>query len=316
MILSGIRTGQLSHLGLVAPNYGPGLGPAALRAGARCAEEVGADAVWVTDHVAVPSALAPTYGSITEALVTAAFLGACTSSIDVGVSALVVPQRPALLTLKQVMSTQLLTEGRLVLAVAAGWTEQEFRNLGASMANRGQSLDRWTALVQAAVRSGPGRLDVTLPDMQITDAYLAPGFVDEAPPPIWIAGHAKPALRRAADTGTWHPVGRPQSLIAELVRELRALNPQARTVLRMAVTRADQPDRDALDADGRCRIIGPTDFVVDQLARFQAAGCDGFVIDLLTGEGHFGDRIEWFWGEVVPQLRTFEESGSGTRGSK
>src|SRR3954453_11857416 len=90
-----------------------------------------------------PPVSSPVYGEITEALVTLAYLAARTSSIKLGVSALVVPQRPPLLTLKQVMPVDYLAQGRLMLCVAAGWTAQEFENLGYSMKGRGHRLDTW-----------------------------------------------------------------------------------------------------------------------------------------------------------------------------
>jgi alkanesulfonate monooxygenase SsuD/methylene tetrahydromethanopterin reductase-like flavin-dependent oxidoreductase (luciferase family) len=76
------------HLGLIAPNYGPGLKPDNLLEAATTAERAGFDSVWVTDHIAVPKELAPVYGEITEALVTLAYLAARTSSIKLGASAL------------------------------------------------------------------------------------------------------------------------------------------------------------------------------------------------------------------------------------
>lgn len=303
MIANQTTKHDLWHLELLSPNDGPHIGPGTLRDSAACAEQVGADSLWVTDHVAVPTALAPTYGTITEALVTAGFLAACTTRADVGVSALVVPQRPLLITLKQVMSAQVLAVGRLILAVAVGWTDQEFRNLGARLTSWRQRLDSWDALLAETASSSPGRLDLSLPDLDITDAHIAPGFVGGTLPPLWVAGHAEAALRRAAQAGTWHPVGRPRNVIAALAQELHAMNPLARTVLRVTVTGARQADREALDAGGRCRITGPDGFVAEQLMGFMSAGCDGFVVDLLAGEGRLPDRIEWFWGDIAPQLR-------------
>ncbi len=86
----------LWHLGMVAPNYGSHYSPENLRRFATCAEELKFDSLWVTDHVAVPTELAATYGTIAEALVSLGFLAAITRKITLGVSALVVPQRQLL----------------------------------------------------------------------------------------------------------------------------------------------------------------------------------------------------------------------------
>src|SRR5689334_14362434 len=114
------------HLGLILPNYGPALDVERLAAAATAAEEAGLASAWVTDHVAVPPGWAETYGTIAEALVTLGFLAARTERIRLGVSALVVPQRRPLVTLKQLSTLDLLSGGRLLAAVTPGWLREEF----------------------------------------------------------------------------------------------------------------------------------------------------------------------------------------------
>lgn len=308
------RADGLWHLGVVAPNYGPGLNAAGLRDSAGAAEESGYDSIWVTDHVAVPTAMSETYGSIAEALVSAAFLAASTSRLRIGVSALVVPQRPLLLTVKQVMSLQLLAEGRLAIAVAAGWTEQEFRNLGASMRDRARSLRLWDSLMETIGKQAPGRVDFQQESIDILDAVIAPGFFGGRPPETWMAGHAGAVIQRAARAGVWHPVGRPISIIGPLARQLRALRPDAHVVLRMGVTLTAHKDSGALDADGRCRLIGPPSFIAEQLEGFRRAGCDGFVVDLLSNDVPLTESIQRFSSEVVGLLDRPSTSTATTEG--
>lgn len=291
------------HLGVVAPNYGDELSPGRLRSLAEQAERLRFDCVWVTDHIAVPTALAPTYGAVAEALVTLGFLAAVTNEISLGVSALVVPQRQLLLALKQVMTVQYLAQGRLVLAVAAGWTEQEFTNLGARMSSRRRQLRAWRALVQRTEAVTPGRLDLDVDGLSITDATIAPGFVGGIVPQMWMAGHADGAIDRAAELGVWHPVGRPVRVVRELARRFHELRPDGKIVLRVAVSLRTEPDVAALDSDGRCRIEGPAAFVLESLEAFRQVGVDGFVLDLLRGQGPLEDRVEEFAMAVAPALR-------------
>ncbi len=68
---------------------------------AQAAEAAGFDSGWVTDHVLVPNEHAHVYGTIGEALVSLGYLSAQTSRLELGVSALVVPQRNPLVALKQ-----------------------------------------------------------------------------------------------------------------------------------------------------------------------------------------------------------------------
>ena len=125
------------HLGLILPNYGDALAAERLARVAIAAEESGFDSGWVTDHLIVPPEHAPIYGRIAEALVSLGFLAGRTQKLQIGVSALVVPQRNPLVVLKQLATLDFLSGGRLVIAVAAGWMECEFRLLGADFDHRG-----------------------------------------------------------------------------------------------------------------------------------------------------------------------------------
>ena len=81
------------HLDVILPNYGAALDREELASTALAAEESGFDSGWVTDHLIVPDEHAAVYGSIAEPLVALGFLAGRTSRLELGVSALVVPQR-------------------------------------------------------------------------------------------------------------------------------------------------------------------------------------------------------------------------------
>src|ERR671937_935547 len=144
------------HLGVILPNYGEALDAERLAGVAVAAEQVGFDSGWVTDHVIVPEEHAGTYGTIAEALVSLGFLAARTRRLELGVSALVVPQRNPLVALKQLTSLDFLSAGRIVTAVAAGWMEGECATLEASFENRGRLLDEWLEAAAAVFAQLPG----------------------------------------------------------------------------------------------------------------------------------------------------------------
>ena len=120
------------------------------------AERAGFDSGWVTDHVVVPPEHAPIYGTIAEALVSLGFLAGRTERLQLGVSALVVPQRNPLVALKQLTTLDFLSGGRIITAVAAGWMEGEFVLL-ADFASRGRQLDDWVRTAQQAFEQCPAR---------------------------------------------------------------------------------------------------------------------------------------------------------------
>ena len=79
----------------------------------------------------VPDEHAPIYGNISEALVSLGYLAAATTRLELGVSALVVPQRNPLVALKQLTSLDFLSGGRIVTASPRAGCRAEFETLGA-----------------------------------------------------------------------------------------------------------------------------------------------------------------------------------------
>ena len=298
------------HLGVVLPNYGPASDPARLAAAAGAAEAAGLDSGWVTDHVMVPSRHAGIYGTITEALVTVGFLAARTERLRLGVSALIVPQREPLLTLKQLVSLDVLSGGRLVTAVAAGWMEEEFETLGASFSDRGRRLDEWLELAGDLVRQAPGRVLADGP-VPVADAWLAPAPTRTEGLALWVAGVSRHTLRRAARTGVWHPVALPLRELRPMAAAFREQVPEGRVVLRLAVAIQDRLDEDATDDRGRYMVAGPARWVAEQLNDYLEAGADGFVLDLGHNQPGLEDRIAGFAAEVKPDLVTRRPAGAG-----
>jgi alkanesulfonate monooxygenase SsuD/methylene tetrahydromethanopterin reductase-like flavin-dependent oxidoreductase (luciferase family) len=291
------------HFGLILPNYGDGLSAERLVAAAVAAEESGFDSGWVTDHLIVPEEHAPIYGSIAEALVSLGFLAGETSRLELGVSALVVPQRNPLIALKQLTTLDFLSGGRIVTAVAAGWMEGEFETLRAPFGRRGRLLDEWLDLAQSVFAQMPGHVRYD-GELLSVDGWLAPALVRPGGPELWVAGVSGATLRRAAKTGVWHPV-------ALSPDELRSLGEgfDGRTVLRISTYFADEP-KAGEDERGRHAIEGPPEWIAERLREYLQAGCDGFVVNLdHEGEG-LADRVRRFGAEVLPLLRESSQSTS------
>ena len=287
-------------MGLILPNYGDALDRDRLVSAALAAEEAQLDSVWVTDHVIVPEEHAPIYGTISEALVTLGFLAAQTNRLELGVSALVVPQRNPLVALKQLTTLDFLSGGRIVTAVAAGWMEGEFATLGATFAQRGRLLDDWLRLAQAAFEQMPGRVQYDGELLSI-DGWLAPALVRPGGPELWVAGVSRATLRRAVLTGVWHPVALEPETLRSMATELRERRADSRVVLRINVTISAEPSP-GKDERGRHAIEGPPEWVAERLTEYVEAGCDGFVLNLGYDRPDLDERVRRFAAEVRPLL--------------
>jgi alkanesulfonate monooxygenase SsuD/methylene tetrahydromethanopterin reductase-like flavin-dependent oxidoreductase (luciferase family) len=288
------------HLGLILPNYGGALDRERLVAAAVAAEEAGLDSGWVTDHVLVPEEQAHVYGTIAEPVVVLGFLAGRTSRLELGVSALVVPQRNPLVVLKQLTTLDFLSDGRIVTAVAAGWMEGEFATLGASFPKRGRLLDEWLRLARSAFEQMPGRVRYE-GELLSVDGWLAPALVRPGGPKLWVAGVSRATLRRAAFAGVWHPVALEPEALRAMAFELRERRADARVVLRIGVTFTPEPTS-GRDERGRHAIDGPTEWIAERLAEYVEAGCDGFVVNLGHERPGLEERVLRFGEDVAPLL--------------
>ena len=225
------------RIGVALPNYGPLAGPVALVRLAQLAEELGADGVWVSDHLVAPvdarsvypygGAAAPgpaRLGIIEEfyePLVTLAFLAGHTRRVRLGVSAYVMPYRNPVLTAKHVATLDALSGGRVVLAVGTGWLAEEFAALGVPFAARGRRCDDYLAVCRALWAGGTASHDG--PCYRLPPVRTGPRPVQRPHPPIWIAGNSTAALARAARHGDgWHGIDLSPADVAARVARLRA----------------------------------------------------------------------------------------------
>jgi alkanesulfonate monooxygenase SsuD/methylene tetrahydromethanopterin reductase-like flavin-dependent oxidoreductase (luciferase family) len=288
------------HLGVILPNYGVALDGERFASVALAAEEAGFDSGWVTDHLIVPAEHAATYGTISEALVSLGFLAGRTQRLELGVSALVVPQRQPLVALKQLTTLDFLSGGRIVTAVAAGWMEGEFALLGAPYEDRGRLLDEWLSLARSVFEQMPGRVSFEGHFFSV-DGWMAPPLVRPGGPKLWVAGVSRATLRRAEMTGVWHPVALPPDELRLMAAELRERRADSRVILRISAYVTREPQSGA-DERGRHAIAGPPEWIAARLSEYVDAGCNGFVLNLDHESPGLEDRVQHFGAEIAPLL--------------
>jgi probable F420-dependent oxidoreductase len=126
------------------------------------------------------------------------FLAACTTTIELEVAVLVLPQRQTALVAKQAAEVDVLSGGRLVLAVGTGWNHVEYESLGAPFGGRGRRLDEQVDVLRRLWREPV--VDYRGEFHRIDRAGVAPRPV-RGDIPLWFGGGAEASLRRAAHTG-------------------------------------------------------------------------------------------------------------------
>ena len=137
-------------LGVVFSQADSGTDPNAIRAWVQTAEAEGFDHVMAYDHILGASLErlgpgpfgnfpGPPYtaeNTFHEILVLFSHLAAVTERIEFVTSVLVLPQRQAPLAAKQISTIDLLSSGRLRVAVGVGWNFAEYEGLGADFPHR------------------------------------------------------------------------------------------------------------------------------------------------------------------------------------
>jgi probable F420-dependent oxidoreductase len=177
------------RLGIFLSSMGPGRNPDALSALAREAERLGFDSVWVPDHVL------KVLGTILDPLTLLAFLAGSTNRIKLGTSVLVLPYRQSVPLANVVSSLDVLSGGRLVLGVGAGWNAEEFVALGMSVGERGGRTEEALEALQRLWRGEPASFSGRFFSFRNAEIGTVP--LSKGGPPILVGGKSDAALRRA-----------------------------------------------------------------------------------------------------------------------
>ena len=173
---------------------------------ARAAEDGGFSAVFVTEHP-FPGGewLASGGHSALDPFVALAFAAAATSTLRLHTHLLIPAYRNPFLAAKAVSSLDVLSEGRVVLGVGAGYLEPEFVALGVDPAERNELLDEALVAMKAAWTGEP--VTSTGRGWRADGNVMLPTPAQRPHPPIWVGGNTRRAVRRAVEHADgWAPI--------------------------------------------------------------------------------------------------------------
>lgn len=223
------------QIGFNLPNSGPLAAVAAMTEIAVQGEAMGFDYLTMTDHVVLPDTSVPGYpysesGEFYESapterheqLIGIAYVAAKTSRIRLVAAVLVVPHRPAVLAAKMLATLDVLSGGRLVVGVGAGWLKSEFDAVvGTPFAERGAVTDEYIDAFRVLWTERSPRF--TGRYTKFDGIVLEPKPVQRPHPPFWIGGESGPSVRRAARVGdAWYPIGSNNKHLLDTLPRLKA----------------------------------------------------------------------------------------------
>jgi probable F420-dependent oxidoreductase len=249
---------------------------------ARQAEAAGYHGLWTFQRLLAPAdhSIEPWYTSVLDPAVVLGFAAAVTERAELGVAIINAPfESPALLA-KQMASLDVLSRGRLVTGIGAGWLKGEFTASGVPFERRGARIEEYVHCVRAIWGPDPVTFDGEFyqlpPSLMLPKPTFRPGG---ATPPILMGGTAPAALERIGRIGDgW--ISSSRVTPADLANAV--------TVVRQSATEAGRdPDRLRFVCRAVVRdeprtgpLTGPLELVRDDLAGLAEYGITDAFVDL------------------------------------
>jgi alkanesulfonate monooxygenase SsuD/methylene tetrahydromethanopterin reductase-like flavin-dependent oxidoreductase (luciferase family) len=268
---------------LIYPNQ-PGFCDPDLAASiSEAAEQAGFETLLVWDHYSVP------WGADTvDAWAFLAFAAARTSRIKLGTCVTPIPFRPPAQLAKIISTVDLLSKGRAILGVGAGWHQPEF-----------DGFSKWDSDAVRVAKTIEGvelikrlwtedKVDHAGEHYTAIGAELEPKPVSKPHPPMWFGVRGPRMLRLAAEyADAWIPTLLTPQEYAEGKKTLGELRAEL----------GKSPE-----IYGALQVFEPpqtTDEALKDIEAFAKAGCDEYGIVWSYPPEESIKRIDWFAREVM-----------------
>jgi alkanesulfonate monooxygenase SsuD/methylene tetrahydromethanopterin reductase-like flavin-dependent oxidoreductase (luciferase family) len=234
---------------------------------ARLAAEVGLDGLILGDgFVSTPSF--PIWSGGLDCFVELGWLAGHVRVPTYGIDAIVLPARDPRLLAKQACSLQLVTDADCHLALSAGFWAEDARLFGYAFEERGARLDEGVRALVAAFRGEDfeGRFWTWQAPLPISPCHAT------APPELWLSG-AEATMRRAVRYGlAWQPTRMSAAELEPLAREYHERGGVRLKVRTRMSVRAPSDDPRAFQ--GFTTLVGPAEYLAEQLAAFVRLGAE------------------------------------------
>ena len=160
---------------------------------ARLAEAEGFESVWYEDHLSLSHEEDPTAPwPQLECLTTLSALAACTQTVGIGSLVACAPYRNPALLAKAWTTLDVVSHGRAIAGIGAGWNEPEFRAYGyefGTVEERMQTLEDTARILDEMMRRSPASYAGRR--LSIRQARNDPPPVQKPRPPILIGGNGE-----------------------------------------------------------------------------------------------------------------------------
>src|SRR4051794_27554494 len=186
-------------------------GPAEL---ARMAEDRGFESLLFPEHTHIPASretpypaggeLPPEYSRTYDPFVALGFAAAATERLRIGTGICLVVERDPIVTAKAVASLDVLSDGRMVFGIGAGWNREEMRSHGTDPRTRMRLMRERVEAIKAIWSQDEASYDGEF--VSFERIWCWPKPVQKPHPPIVVGGNGPTVLDRVLSFGdAWMP---------------------------------------------------------------------------------------------------------------
>lgn len=251
------------------------------------ADELGFESVWIADHVVIPHEMrggrtpgehhtVPPDLPIFDAPAQLCAIASRTSRIRLGAHVYLLAMRHPFVSARAWTTVDVVSGGRALVGVGAGWLETEWEVLGLDFATRGARLDEALEVCRRLwtdeVIDHHGRF------YDFAPVGFEPKPVQRPHPPVLVGGETRAAMRRALRWQGWIAMSHTVESAAPLIDQLRRLE------------EAEGQDR---DTPVEVSLMGPcTD--ERELERWERLGVDRLIVSPWSRTSEAVDALERF----------------------
>jgi probable F420-dependent oxidoreductase len=308
------------RIGVSLPNVGVDHAKGTLLPVAQAAERLGFDSIWAAHHVVLPYERASQYPyarSGTEVamspgmqwldpIVTLSLVAGATERVRLGTSVYVLPYRDPVTLAAETAALDVLSDGRFIFGVGAGWMREEFEAIGIPPAQRGARTDEHLRALKVLWNDDPASFEGRF--ARFENVVLATTPKTPGGPPVWVGGNTDAGLRRALGYGAgWHGF----EVFPEEMPEVRARLARIGAVLgrdpgelELSVARGLVPPgrEEESFVPGRRMLGGSGQAIVDELRRYEDEGVGMVLVQISLLPSLVPEALEWVAAEVLPAL--------------
>lgn len=187
---------------------------------AKAVEERGLDSLFFPEHSHIPVSrktpfpgggeLPEQYWRTHDPFVALGAAAAVTSRITLGTGICLVIQRDPIHLAKECASVDMISEGRFVLGIGAGWNVEEMNDHGADYNNRWKIVREKILAMKAIWQNDEAEFHGDFVDFEPFWSWPKP--IQAGGPPIWMGANSKWSFDRIAEyCDGWMPIGGPGS---------------------------------------------------------------------------------------------------------